>query len=74
MNISKSDIVSNIRTAIDDIVPTATDSFTSDTDTELWQATQHAVGQLLEELPLEKLQPSVSTASSPAAQDGQCTP
>ena len=70
MNISKSDIVSKIRTAIDDIVPTATDSFTSDTDTELWQTTQHAVGQLLEELPLEKLQPSVSTASTPATQDG----
>lgn len=70
MNISKSDIVSKIRTAIDDIVPTAQDSFTADTDAELWQAAQHAVEELQEELPLEKLQPSVLSASASGTQDG----
>ena len=52
MQISKTDIIAKIRRAIDDIVPTATDSFTNDTDAELWQATSQAVQALLEELPL----------------------
>lgn len=58
MEIEREDIIAKIRTAIDDIVPTATDSFTDDTDTELWQATWHAVQALLLELPLDMLEPS----------------
>lgn len=57
MEISKSDIVAKIRTAIDDILPNASDSFASDTDAELWQATQHAVQSLLETAPLNMLAP-----------------
>lgn len=57
MEILKSDIVGQIRTAIDDIVPTAADSFKSDTDGELWQAVQHAVTALLTELPATLLEP-----------------
>lgn len=58
MEIERDDIIAKIRTAIDDIVPTATDSFTDDTDAELWQATWHAVQALLLELPLDMLEPS----------------
>ena len=58
MEITKSVIVTKIRTAIDDILPTASDSFSADTDAELYQATFHAVQALLEELPLEMLDPS----------------
>lgn len=55
MIISKNDIVEKIRTAIDDVTPTASDSFTDNTDNELWQAAQHAVQALLEELPFDML-------------------
>ena len=55
MIISKSDIVAKIRTAIDDVTPSASDSFTTNTDNELWQAAQHAVQSLLEELPIDML-------------------
>lgn len=58
MIIDKDDITGKIRTAIDDIVPDAADSFTDDTDAELWQATWHAVQSLLLELPLAMLSPS----------------
>lgn len=57
MIILQSDIIAKIRTAIDDIVPEAADSFTDDTDTELWQAAQHAVERLLQELPIAMLVP-----------------
>ena len=74
MIISKSDIVGKIRTAIDDIVPTAQDSFTADTDSELWQATKHAVEQLLLELPVELLEPQPQDSpSATAGSDGQGT-
>ena len=55
MTIYKADITGKIRKAIDDIMPSASDSFTANTDAELWQATQHAVEQLLLELPLEMM-------------------
>lgn len=55
MTIQQPDIIAKIRTAIDDIVPEAADSFTEDTDAELWQATQHAVWSLLENLPLSMM-------------------
>lgn len=55
MIISKNDIVAKIRTAIDDVTPTASDSFTDNTNNELWQAAQHAVQALLEELPFDML-------------------
>lgn len=55
--ILKSDIIVQIRRAIDDILPEATDSFTVNTDNELWQAVQHAVEQLLLELPMDALIP-----------------
>lgn len=58
MDIEKSVIIGKIRTAIDDIAPSVTDSFTDDTNTELWQATWHAVQVLLLELPLDMLEPS----------------
>ena len=58
MDIEKSVIIGKIRTAIDDIAPSVTDSFTDDTNTELWQATWHAVQALLLELPLDMLEPS----------------
>lgn len=70
MNITKTDIVEKIRTAIDDIVPEAEDSFTNDTDTELWQATFHAVQSLLDELPLRLLQPKASASSATDNDDG----
>jgi hypothetical protein len=56
MIIIKSDIVAKIRTAIDDVTPSASDSFTTNTDNELWQAAQHAVQSLLEELPFDMLE------------------
>lgn len=56
MIITKADIISKIRKAIDDIVPSGvTDSFVSDVDAELWQATQQAVNDLLVELPINLL-------------------
>lgn len=70
MNITKTDIVEKIRTAIDDIVPEAEDSFTNDTDTELWQATYYAVQSLLDELPLRLLQPKASAAQATGNDDG----
>lgn len=70
MNITKTDIVAKIRAAIDDIVPTAADSFTNDTDAELWQATYHAVQSLLEEMPLKMLEPSSANLSTSTTQDG----
>ena len=68
MIITKSDIITKIRTAIDDIVPQATDSFSDNTDSELWQATQHAVEQLLIELPLELMDPSMMLPLASGAQ------
>ena len=60
MTANKSDIVTLIRTAIDDILPTGmSDSFTANTDSELWQATCQAVDALLLELPLNLLDASV---------------
>lgn len=56
MNITKSDIVAKIRTAIDDIL-SVSDSFSADTDNELWQAAWHAVESLQETLPLDMLIP-----------------
>lgn len=70
MQISKTDIIAKIRRAIDDIVPTATDSFTNDTDAELWQATSQAVQALLEELPLKHMEPSVGTSATSTTADG----
>lgn len=70
MNINKSDIVVKIRTAIDDVLPGAQDSFTTDTDNELWQATLQAVQALLEELPLEKLVPQSGTSAAATTVDG----
>lgn len=60
----KPTIVGKIRTAIDDIVPDASDSFTDDTDEELWQAVQHAVMSLLQELPVNMLLPQPATVGS----------
>jgi len=57
MEITKGNIISEIRHAIDDIAPSITDSFTDNTDDELWQAVQHAVGSLLMELPIDLLEP-----------------
>ena len=54
--ISKATFIPLIRTAIDDIVPEGiTDSFKEDTDSELWQAAQHAATELSMELPLNLL-------------------
>lgn len=60
MIIGKEYIVGKIRTAIDDITPAGTtDSFTSDVDDELWQAVQHAVEALTEELPVSMMDVTV---------------
>ena len=54
--IRKATFVPLIRTAIDDIVPgNITDTFKEDTDSELWQAAQHAATELSMELPLNLL-------------------
>ena len=66
MIISKNDIVAKIRTAIDDVTPTASDSFTDNTDNELWQAAQHAVQALLEELPFDMLDISIDPLTGTA--------
>ena len=61
-------IIGKIRTAIDDIVPSGvTDSFTDDTDNELWQAVQQAVMTLLVELPIALLDPSSKTGTDGVA-------
>lgn len=60
--IYRNDIIAKIRRAIDDIVPSATDSFTDDTNDELWQAVEHAVEQLLMELPADALIPEDGSA------------
>lgn len=57
MIITKPDIIAKIRKAIDDIEPSVADSFSANTDNELWQAVQHAVEQLLLELPVDVLEP-----------------
>lgn len=55
-SISKATFIPLIRTAIDDIVPSnVTDTFKEDTDSELWQAAQHAATELSMELPLNLL-------------------
>lgn len=66
MIISKNDIVAKIRTAIDDVTPTASDSFTDNTNNELWQAAQHAVQALLEELPFDMLDISIGSLTGTA--------
>ena len=70
MNITKSDILAKIRAAIDDLVPQTADSFTDDTDAELWQAAYHAVQSLLEEMPLRMLEPASASLSASTNQDG----
>lgn len=62
--IYRNDIIAQIRRAIDDIVPSATDSFTENTNDELWQAVQHAVEQLLLELPVDALIPQNGSSSN----------
>lgn len=75
MTISKSDIIGKIRTAIDDIAPNVLDSFSTDTNSELWQAVQHAVMTLLVELPISMLDPSFKegTADVTGNSDGSGT-
>lgn len=64
MTIGKTDIIGKIRKAIDDIAPSLADSFTEDTNNELWQATLHAVQQLLMELPLPYLAPQTMAVAA----------
>jgi hypothetical protein len=59
MDIDKENIIGKIRTAIDDIAPDVSDSFTDDVDAELWQAVYHAAIALSEELPIQLLDASV---------------
>lgn len=72
MTINKSDIVAAIRKAIDDIAPATSDSFTNNTNDELWQATCQAVQALLMELPLELLQPKAGS-QTPGTADNATT-
>lgn len=74
MEIEREDIIAKIRTAIDDIVPSAADSFTEDTDAELWQATWHAVQALLMELPLDMLLPASMLPLNPTNPTSPNTP
>ena len=60
MVIVKDAIIGKIRKAIDDIVPSGTtDSFVSDANNELWQATIHAAIELSLELPIDMLDVTV---------------
>lgn len=60
MVIIKDAIIGKIRKAIDDIVPSGTtDSFVSDANDELWQATIHAATELSLELPIDMLDVTV---------------
>jgi hypothetical protein len=62
MVITKTDIIGLIRKAIDDIVPSGTtDSFVSDANDELWQATIHAATELSLELPIDLLDVTVDS-------------
>lgn len=62
MIITKAAIIPKIRTAIDDIAPSgASDSFATNTDDELWQATFHAVEELSMELPVYLLDISLES-------------
>lgn len=69
MNISKSDIIGKIRTAIDDIAPSASDSFSDDVNTELWQAVKHAVTELSIELPINLLEASIKSEAGTVDND-----
>lgn len=61
MIITQADIIGKIRKAIDDIAPTGiTDSFVTDVNSELWQATLHAAIQLSTELPINLLDATVA--------------
>lgn len=56
MNVIKEVFLVNVRKAIDDILPAGvSDSFSSDTDDELWQAALYAATELSLELPLHLL-------------------
>lgn len=59
MIISKTDIIAKIRKVIDDIAPettpATTDSFSSNTEDELWQAAFHAVQSLESEMPVDMM-------------------
>lgn len=71
MTFTQPEIVSALRTAIDDIVQASvTDSFTDNTDAELWQAACQAVQALLEELPLSLLEPTAGTSLTATSADG----
>ena len=60
MVIVKDTIIGKIRKAIDDIAPSGTtDSFVSDANDELWQATIHAATELSLELPIDMLDVTV---------------
>lgn len=62
MIITRAAIIPKIRTAIDDIVPSGvSDSFATNTDDELWQATFHAVEELSLELPVYLLDISLES-------------
>lgn len=58
--ISRGDIITRIRTAIDDILPNVEDSFSANTDAEMWQAAQDAAIELSMELPINLLDVSES--------------
>lgn len=62
--ISRGDIISRIRTAIDDILPNVVDSFSSDADAEMWQAAQDAAVELSLELPINLLDVSSNGAAN----------
>ncbi len=64
MVITQADIIGKIRKTIDDIVPNGvTDSFVTDVNKELWQATLHATIELSAELPYDLLDATVENLS-----------
>lgn len=74
MNVIKEVFLVNVRKAIDDILPAGvSDTFSSDTDEEMWQAALYAATELSLELPLHLLTETSYTPSSVTARShGGC--
>lgn len=62
MDINKQDIISKVRTAIDEILPAGMiDTFSENLDSEIWQAVRIASEQLCLELPRDLIVPKAAT-------------
>ena len=57
-------LIAKVRKALDDIAPSVTDTFATDTDNEITQALEHAAESLLMSVPVERLTPAVITETT----------